>query len=299
MDEGGQYLYKSNMAEATQPTQIQNFNLFGEHADLPDVVHCETIEYRSSLHNWELTAHRHPRLHQILVIETGGGSIEVEGERTGFGAATAINIPAGVVHGFEFLPDTQGWVVTLATETLDETLVDAEGLRAYLARVQILADCIHLKPPVEQLFDEYAAGAFGRAQILRSLCGVVTGLLAREAAKAALPVSQAPEANLYRRFQELVEQRYAGHWPVARYADELAVTPGHLSRVCRQAVGVSASGVIRERGMREARRLLTYTNLSIAQIAYELGFIDPAYFTRVFGREYGKSPREFRSGLSG
>jgi AraC family transcriptional activator of pobA len=47
--------------------------------------------------------------------------------------------------------------------------------------------------------------------------------------------------------------------------------------------------------MREARRNLAYTNLSIASIAYTLGFTDPAYFSRVFTRDAGISPKAFRA----
>jgi AraC family transcriptional activator of pobA len=50
--------------------------------------------------------------------------------------------------------------------------------------------------------------------------------------------------------------------------------------------------------MREARRYLAYTHLTITTIADALGYGDPAYFTRVFTRDAGVSPREFRARLS-
>ena len=65
----------------------------------------------------------------------------------------------------------------------------------------------------------------------------------------------------------------------------------------RTATGQPASRSVEARLVREARRQLAYTNLSISQIAYALGFIDPAYFSRVFSRATGLSPREFRSRL--
>ena len=60
MDLTGKLLYKSNMSASAS---ILNYNLFGETGDLPDVVHCETIEVRSLLHDWEFAPHRHARLH--------------------------------------------------------------------------------------------------------------------------------------------------------------------------------------------------------------------------------------------
>jgi AraC family transcriptional activator of pobA len=55
--------------------------------------------------------------------------------------------------------------------------------------------------------------------------------------------------------------------------------------------------LIEARLMREARRQLAYTSLPVSTIAYTLGFGDPAYFSRVFGRVEGLSPRAFRERL--
>jgi len=291
-------LYKSNMTGDIRGQAVRNYNLFGESADLPDVVHCETIEFRSRMHNWELVPHRHARLHQILLVEEGGGSIEIDGERSRFGPSTCINVPVGAVHGFTFFPGTQGWVVTIATEILDQTLHEAEGLREVLARPCLLADSIALKPFVERLFDEFAAKDYARAQVLRGLCGLLLGFVARAVAHADGPEGDGTHLTLRRRFLNLVDRHFREHWPVSRYADVLAVTPGHLSRVCRQATGVSASGVVGERINREARRLLTYTNLTVAEVAYELGYADPAYFSRVFTLANGMAPRRFRGQLA-
>ena len=62
--------------------QIETYTLFGEQNDLPDVVHCEPIEARSALHDWELKPHRHGRLHQILLLKSGGGFVQFEDKNT-------------------------------------------------------------------------------------------------------------------------------------------------------------------------------------------------------------------------
>ena len=72
-------LYNSNMRAARPRSAIQVYNLFGEQGDLPDVVHCETIASRSVLHDWTLAVHRHARLHQVLLIERGGGEATLDG----------------------------------------------------------------------------------------------------------------------------------------------------------------------------------------------------------------------------
>ena len=79
MEGSGVVLYNSNMSSTRPQTLIQVYNLFGESGDLPDVVHCETIAARSVLHDWVLSIHRHARLHQVLVIERGGGEATLDG----------------------------------------------------------------------------------------------------------------------------------------------------------------------------------------------------------------------------
>ena len=97
------------------------------------------------------------------------------------------------------------------------------------------------------------------------------------------------KSDLFQRFEALLEQHFLQHWTVSDYAAALSITSTHLSRLTRSATGHSASHVILDRVVREARRNLVYTNLPISTIAYALGFSDPAYFSRLFSGEIGRA----------
>ena len=273
--------------------------LYGEQHDLPDLLHCELISARSRRHGWELRAHRHPRLHQVLVLDRGGGTAELEGGRQALGERRAVNVPAGVVHSFTFHPGTDGWVITLATELVDDVLRHDGHLRAALARPSVL-------PADDQLLglaSELAAEHDGPPRpatsplMLRSLAGMVLAVLARTGEQG----DDRRRADIDTRlahFLTLLEEHVSDRWPVARYAAELGVSPTHLSRISRAATGKPASRLIDDRVVLEARRSLAYTDLPVAAIGAGLGFTDPAYFSRVFRRVVGRSPRAFRAGLS-
>ncbi|MBK3665409.1 helix-turn-helix domain-containing protein [Bradyrhizobium diazoefficiens] len=285
-------LYYSNMRTAAPAIRV--YNLFGESGDLPDVVHCETIASRSVLHDWTLAVHRHARLHQVLLIERGGGEATLDGRVVPLKPMQIVNVPVGDVHGFRFEPGTQGWVLTIAAEILDEVLLPAEGLRGALSRSAVLRGTPQIRATMKQIFAEHAARDFGRAHVLRALSAAMIGLVAR-ALTSESGTSNSPESNLFRRFEALLEQHHLERWTVANYAKALAITPTHLNRVTRAATGDTASHLILNRLIREARRNLVYTNLPVSAIAYALGFEDPAYFSRVYAAATGLSPRAFRA----
>ena len=134
---------------------IENFNLFGERHDLPDVVHCETIEARSLVHDWEFSPHRHSHLHQFLLLDSGKGQVLIEENRHQITAGDLINIPMGTVHGFSFERGTQGWVVTVASELLEENLSDSEGLRPFLKKPDVVKFSREIGVTVTSIFAEY------------------------------------------------------------------------------------------------------------------------------------------------
>lgn len=293
MAETGKNLYISNMEKTL--AHVQSYSLFGESTHLPDVLHCETIADRSELHDWELAPHRHARLHQVLLIANGGGWATLDGKTHALPTGSLVNVPPEHVHSFRFEKDTRGWVTTLADELLDELLVGVGTHRSELDQACVLSADTFVTQTVHQIWLEFSAQEKARALVLRGLSGVLLGWVARQLAQSTLADAKFNDSELVQRFKELIELNFKAHWTVSQYAKALSISPTHLSRLTRAANGSSALRMIEARLMREARRNLAYTNLSISSIAYTLGFTDPAYFSRVFTRDAGISPKAFRA----
>ena len=293
MAETAKNLYISNMK--IRLSNVQSYSLFGESTHLPDVLHCETIADRSVLHDWELAPHRHARLHQVLLVEKGGGSVTLDGKAHPLPQGSLVNVPPNHVHSFRFEKDTRGWVTTLADELMDELLVGVGTQRSEINQATVLQSDAFIAKTVQQIWLEFSSQEKARALMLRGLSGVLLAWVARQLAAASIGDAQANDSVLVQRFKALIEQNFASHWKVSQYAKALSISPTHLSRLTRATNGMSALRMIEARLMREARRNLAYTNLSISSIAYTLGFSDPAYFSRVFTRDAGISPKAFRS----
>jgi AraC-like DNA-binding protein len=100
--------------------------------------------------------------------------------------------------------------------------------------------------------------------------------------------------ELAKRFLALLDKQYRQKRMVTEYAEELAVTPNHLNDVVKKVTGFTASHQIQQRIIMEAKRQAVYTDVSMKEIAYMLGFDDVAHFSKFFKTGAGESFSEFK-----
>jgi AraC family transcriptional activator of pobA len=148
---------------------------------------------------------------------------------------------------------------------------------------------------LQNLIEESSWPRHGHALMLDWLARSVLLMLVRVQAEHRIADSSGRgDFELFSRFRAEVERRYKEQWQVGQYAGLLRITPTRLNRLCLKLAGKSAFELTQERLMLEACRKLTYVPAGIASIAYELGFQDPAYFSRLFKKLTGVSPKQFR-----
>ena len=102
------------------------------------------------------------------------------------------------------------------------------------------------------------------------------------------------QEQLYRRFAELLERDFTRHHDAGHYADILRVPAAALSPALTQVTGRTTKELVTDRVMLEAARLLRFTDLSIGEIAFRVGFDDPMYFSRAFKRHHRQPPTAYR-----
>ncbi|WP_406843271.1 helix-turn-helix domain-containing protein [Flavobacterium soyae] len=102
------------------------------------------------------------------------------------------------------------------------------------------------------------------------------------------------EMDFFRDFSRLVEIHFRTKHTVADYADILGVAPKTLSNKFNRLELSQPNDIIKDRIILEAKRLLGYSSLSVKEIAYQLGYEDPAYFNRLFTNKVGDTPSNFK-----
>ncbi|HEY0834582.1 MAG TPA: helix-turn-helix domain-containing protein [Azospirillum sp.] len=285
------------------------FALYGEEAHATDAefVHVEDIQSRSRLYNWEIRSHAHRGLFQTVVLLDGGARVDLDDRTVEVSGPCAIVIPPAVVHAFQFRPDTQGFVLTVAEAMLFDGLFGGASPHSRpLFEALFLEPCTidlardpaaggRVAALLDQLVAEFRWPQLGRAMMCEWLVRGVLLLLERQRASVTGATrSERVRTELFSRFRALVEEHYAEHWPIPRYADALGLTERRLNRLCRALANRSAFEVVQDRLLLEARRRLIYIAAPVSLLAYELGFQDPAYFNRFFKKLTGTTPAAFR-----
>jgi AraC family transcriptional activator of pobA len=219
-------------------------------------------------------------------------------------------VPAGVVHGFSFAEDTEGYVVTLADTLLRDLARDERSFTSLFANATCASLCASLdEDPVhtQEFAQEFAdtlpklrrelvwsAPASAAAATARLTTLLVSAVRALHQPSEVVSAAGSARAALVARLRERIETDLRSGLSVAQYAKALNVTPARLRAACIEVTGKTPMRVLEERLVLEAKRNLTYTNMTVAQIAYYLGFTDPAYFSRFFSKLAGESPAAFR-----
>jgi AraC family transcriptional activator of pobA len=292
------------MVRSGAARRIPTYFLYGEapRPALGAMLHVETIEARSTRHQWKIDPHMHQLLHQLMFVLRGTGVTLLDGVQAQYRPPALILVPARTVHGFAFEPGTTGHVVSISEELLHDMGQREPGITALFARPQVLElqgsglRSTDLALSVRMLAREFPVADSGHRLALNGWLEVLLGNVLRFAQRRSSCTDPVvgQERRLLEQYFALIERRFRSSQKVDEYATALHVSPSRLRRVCLALTGRSPMQLVHARILLEAKRLLHYTDRAVHVIATELGFEDAAYFTRFFTRRAGASPRVFR-----
>ncbi len=272
---------------------------FGSSPFLENGIFVEAFEECVSIRHKRMEVHRHDYVELFLL--QGRGSVLVDFENCPLSGRSLIVIGPGRVHAWQANAMT-GLYIAFTQEFFDgagpppSTLFDYPFMFA-----DELSSVIHLKPnqgaQAQGLFrdinSEFEKPEKLAVEMIRGQLRLLMVHLARLYAARSPALFAA--VSLVRRFRQAVERSFRASTSVRDYAQSLGVTTSHLNESLRLETGSTPGELIRTRLLLEAKRLLLHSELTMAEIGYELGFQDPSYFSRFIRRELKTSPAEHRN----
>ena len=175
---------------------------------------------------------------------------------------------------------------------------DMQNLSA-MARHPVAKVPTDLLPKFENLYRSLhlVAADTGNPQMLKALQHSIIAFYYRYAYRCYEFLDSAADsaARLSDRFIKLVKDKFKTERFLEYYADELGVTPKHLSRTVKAQTGYSAASWIERFLILEAKILLKSTNLTVQQISDNLNFPTQSFFGKYFKKNVGVSPKLYRN----
>jgi len=253
--------------------------------------------------------------HCLIYVAAGRYSHMVDFETLVFEAGSLLLLKPGQVHRFGDLVGWDGWLMVFRSELLPARSAagasanSAVGELDFMHRMQALPTRLVLsaaaRPAVTQAFEQMAKDSKLVAcaavnALLRSQMQALLIRLQLDCAPSTIEDRNEPALlKRFRRFETVVEQEFARWHSVAQYAKHLGCSQKSLTRSALVVTDRSAKGVLTDRIVLEAKRLLAHTLLPVATVSDRLGFVEATNFVKFFRRETGQTPGAFRSRLTG
>ncbi|MDG1169379.1 MAG: AraC family transcriptional regulator [Sulfitobacter sp.] len=253
-------------------------------------IHIRSLNQLAQGQDWRLLlAHDVPH-HLLLWITRGQGRVLLDGMRRGIGAHNVLFVPAGSLFALDLGRQSIGQAVLIPAGTPLRLPEIPRHLRIRDVHVQS-----ELTGLIEAAMRESQSTRALRGDALEAHAALLSVWLRRQIMQDEhVPERRNAAGRLSKRFCDLLSARYGSGDVMADYAAALDVTPTHLTRAVKAATGKTASDLLTERVVYEARRLLEETKEPAQNIARFLGFGSAAYFTRFIQQHTGQTPSKLR-----
>jgi AraC family transcriptional activator of pobA len=241
---------------------------------------------------------------KFVWIREGSGSLSIDMNRYNISPNCMYFIKPGQTHAMQ--GEYEGHIISFTGSFLgmDDEKFDvgyADGLLRFFSRqvcflqADTLAD---IKETVEKMVQEHRNIHMFRAEILKRYFKILLIYLTRQFEESTDKIVQTRDIEVARGFMRLLEKEFLLKKMVSEYADKLFLTPNYLNQIIKKLTGHSAGYHIRQRIVLEAKREAIYSDKSMKEIAYTLGFADVCHFSKFFKKLTGVNFVAFRKNKS-
>lgn len=239
--------------------------------------------------------HKHDEYFELILLSRGEGFHSIEDEKYMVNAPEVYLLKPGQLHFWQFTSIPQGFVIILKESEFDfikeNHLLELLRIVFEVSRVGLMVES-YPSVLLEEILKEYQRNIDYSKDVIHGLLRALLGRLLQVTVFSRNKVAQ-PQF-LYEKFQQLLIKECPRLHKVNEFADILNTTPQNLNAICRKHVNKTASEVISNQIMLEAKRYILHTDNTISEIADILSFSDTSNFVKFFKKSEGLTPVQFR-----
>lgn len=244
------------------------------------------------------------RIMKYVLVYCTSGKLHVQVDHTAFdlNPGDVITITSGQIHCIQPLQNAQGFVLEFTLDFFckddkDIELIFHNGLFCHFAMNEVIpVDKEIVETQLTLIREELQEQPYQYLISVHSRVALILVSINRAKVKRGDEIWK-PEA-LFLRFLEAVRDNFEHNYPLAQFAKLLGTTEAKLNELAKLHAGKTAQNVIYGLVTSEAKRLLTYGDLSVKEVAYKLGFNDPFYFSNFFKKQTEISPKLYKEQFS-
>ena len=290
--------------DGTNALEVLQMDQFERQTDASS-FYCNILSHHLKEHRHIITRPHKHNFFLTVVFTAGEGTHDIDFSQYKVQAGSVFMMAPGQVHCWTLSADAEGYIFFHSQEFFDGYY---SGRSVYqfpffhstqnTPAIQLQeGDTLQLEERCREMYMEYQQDQDLRYAKLVALTDLVYLDLSRWY-KPELDNTKNRGGPYHARIQELwrlVDAHFAEHKSPAYYADRMHITTKHLNRMVKSSLGKTSSDLIMDRVLLEAKRQLMNQKISLAQIADILGYVDYAYFSRLFKARTGLTPKTFRS----
>jgi AraC family transcriptional activator of pobA len=279
---------------------ISNFNCNSVNSEL----YVNTFKNHLKEHSFIEKSHRH-NFYLLVLFTDGTGTHEIDFDSYEIKRGSLFVLQPGQIHNWKLSEDIDGFIVFYSQESYNlyfgnKKIEDYSFYQSVKSSPELFFEEEELQE-IEVYFklmknESESVKTKQKDKILNLL-----DIINIEISRKYLPESnhKTPVYNhKINQFEKLIDTYFKTEKSPSFYASKMSITLKHLNRICKSLLNKTATELITERVILEAKRLLIDKNKSISQIADELNFENYSYFAKLFKKENGISPSEFRRNLN-
>jgi AraC-like DNA-binding protein len=258
--------------------------------------------------NKEQTPHRHD-YYTIIWVTSGTGTHYIDFKTYEVKPGIIFFLSPEQVHDLQMNSGHSGYVMLFTTDFIEQNGISQNWLQhcgfffrcddvaplvlpdtCDTSRLLNIIDNISTESQQQKKYHKEAIGSLLKLFLLE--CRRISDTIPSERHSRSHPGS-----TLVKQFKDLLDIHFTKWHKVAEYAQALHITPNYLNEIVTQETGKSAKDMIINRIMLEAKRFATYSETSVKEVAYTLGFDDPAHFSKLFKKQEEEGFTEFRASI--